>query len=133
MSSRPCALTHRRLTWHPWPLKKQLEDLSQGIIPDQFDDLLDNIKNEKGKWFNIYKESQDFFQERVNQEKITIPAISFDQFYKKDFALKIRMDFTKDIFKRGGLKISEMKINKILVNGKVDNKFPFDGVVTSVK
>ena len=99
-------------------VKKQLEDLSQGIIPDQFDDLLDNIKNEKAKWFDIYKERQDFFQERVKQEKIMIPTISFDKFYKKDSALKIRMDFTKDIFKRAGLKISETKINKILDNEK---------------
>lgn len=91
-------------------IKEYLKDLSLGRIPDQFDDLLDKIENEKENWFNIYKEGQNYFQERVKREKIAISIISFDQFYKKDFALKIRMNFTKDIFKRGGLKISVMSL-----------------------
>lgn len=99
-------------------VKKILEDLSQGIIPDKFDDLLDKVKQEKENWFKIYKNSQNYFLERVKNEKVIMATINFDEFYKKDFAVKIRMDLTKGIFERAGVQISDTKVNKILNHNK---------------
>lgn len=97
-------------------VKKILEDLSHKIIPNKFDVLLDKIKQEKENWFKIHKNSQNYFRERIRNEKLIITTINFDQFYEKDFAVKIRMDLTKDIFDRAGVQISEARLNRILNN-----------------
>jgi len=102
--------------------KKQLKDLSHEIIPDQFNDLLERIKKEKEKWFAIYKESQNSFQERVKNEGITIQVISFSQFYEKNFVKEIRMNLTKDIFERARSETSKAKIDYILDN---ENLYPY--------
>lgn len=95
-----------------------MEGLKNGEVPENIDEILEKVEEEKVKNFETYKKSQDEHFAKIKKLKIKIPSMTFDEFYFRDFAINIRKDNIKAIFKRAGKEISETLINKINDNPK---------------
>ncbi len=103
-------------------IRNVLKDLSQGIEPDYISELLDKVNLDKQKMYKVYKDNQEYYFNRLKVKKLKNPNISFEDFYKMDFAIKIRKDLVKNIFSRADVPVLEEKIDKILDS---PTKYPY--------
>lgn len=98
-------------------LKSILERLSQGYIrKDVKDFLIEAVKIEKDKDFKKFKQNQNHHFKLLKEQKIKTPNMTFEDFFKQEYAVKIRRDLIKHLFDKAGKPITEQKIDKILDN-----------------
>lgn len=93
------------------------QKLSQG---NKFDnsvkEILERVRKNKEESYLHFKKNQSYHFELFEKQNVAIPKMSFDDFYNKDFVIKIRKDLIKDIYGRAGQTISEEQVDKIVDN-----------------
>jgi len=84
--------------------------------------LLAYVKKQRETNYKSYKENQQEHFDKLKKAGIKTPKMTFDEFYKQDYTIKIREDTIKRIFERGKKPIHGEKIKEILDNSI---KYPY--------
>lgn len=104
-------------------LKSHLKTLANGKKLNNIDDILNQVKTEKEKWYKHYKATKKALLESLKKKNLHLPHnITFDEFFQQDFAVNIRKDCVKQMFQRANKPISGENIDKIVDN---KNRYPY--------
>ncbi|MCP4653592.1 MAG: hypothetical protein GY858_09475 [Candidatus Omnitrophica bacterium] len=87
--------------------------LANGRKPKNIEEILNLVKQEKEDNYKKYKATQKRIFNKFKDEKITVPKMSFDEFYNDKTIMNMRRDLIRYLFLRAGKSVSDEKTNKI--------------------
>ena len=98
-------------------LKQLLINIVDGTESvNDIESYLSFVRQDKVAKYKQFVDNQVHHLKLFEAQNITVPKMEFEEFYQRDFVVKIRRDLIKDLLEKGDVQATELKINKFFNN-----------------